>query len=105
MNMKPTILFVYPYVFNPIEGGIERVTDSITKELQKRGYCVKYLNLVKPNIVDDYKYAAPVYYFPSTDFTEPKNQDFYSEFLKNQKIDIVINQDACFKDSKYKFVN
>lgn len=100
MNMKPTILFVYPYVFNPIEGGIERVTDSITKELQKRGYCVKYLNLVKPNIVDDYKYAAPVYYFPSTDFTEPKNQDFYSEFLKNQKIDIVINQDACFKDSE-----
>ncbi|KAA3702213.1 glycosyltransferase family 4 protein, partial [Bacteroides salyersiae] len=91
--MKPTILFVYPNEFNPQLGGIERVTDLLTKELIERGYDVKYLNVVKSGI--EYKFPAPVFYFPSQMVKDPINTVFYKQFLKEQKIDIVVNQDVC----------
>ena len=37
------ILFVNDIPFNPIGGGLERVTDSLSKELVKRGYTIYYL--------------------------------------------------------------
>ena len=72
--MKPTILFVYPNEFNPQLGGIERVTDLLTKELIERGYDVKYLNVVKSGI--EYKFPAPVFYFPSQMVKDPINTVF-----------------------------
>ena len=94
--MKPTILFVYPNEFNPQLGGLERVTDLLTKELIERGYDVKYLNVVKSGI--EYKFPAPVFYFPSQMVKDPINTVFYKQFLKEQKIDIVVNQDVCSRD-------
>ena len=37
------LLFVNNIPFNPIAGGIERVTDVLAKELIKRGHRVYYL--------------------------------------------------------------
>lgn len=38
------ILFTSSTPFHPLRGGVGRVTDTLCKELQKRGYQVFYLN-------------------------------------------------------------
>ena len=90
------ILFVNSIPFNPIGGGIERVTDILTKELQKRGYCVYYLC----GYVDesheqilDYDFPAKLYLLPQKGlFDSNENLIFYEKLLYKLNIDIVINQ-------------
>ncbi|GHS97408.1 glycosyl transferase [Bacteroidia bacterium] len=95
-----TILFVYPTLFNPERGGIERVTVTLTRAFVKQGYKVIYLHHRSDIKVPDYDYPAPVFFFPSTDYNVPENYTFYHLFLKEEKINIVINQAGNFGDSK-----
>lgn len=94
-----TILFIYPTPFNPIAGGVERVTDLLTKGFITRGYKVIYLHHVHKDSLMEYDYPAPVYFFPSSDYNSSENVVFYHEFLKEHKVDVVINQCGLFQDS------
>lgn len=96
------ILFTYITPFHPERGGIGRVTDSLTRELQLRGYKVYYLiyncgfNL---NPSSDYDYPAPLAYLPSKDLLSKDNITYYQNFLLEHEINIVINQSGNFDDS------
>lgn len=94
-----TILFLYPTPFNPKAGGVERVTDLLTKAFVSRGYKVIYLHHKHRNSLMDYEFPAPVYFFPSSDYKSDENVIFYHKFLKEHKVDIVINQCGLFEDS------
>ena len=55
------ILFVNDSPFNPIVGGLERVTDILAKEMKKRGHNVHYLcGKIKPEKqwLLDYEYPC-----------------------------------------------
>ena len=97
--MSKTILFVYPTPFNPIAGGIERVTDLLARGLDSRGYRVLYLHHVHNDSLMNYEYPAPVYFFPNSDYHSLDNVKFYHKFLEEQKIDIIVNQCGLFEDS------
>lgn len=97
--MSQTILFIYPTPFNPIAGGVERVTDLLAKKFINLGYKVLYLHHLHKESLMDYDYPAPVYFFPRSDYHSQENVIFYHHFLKEQKIDIVINQCGSFEDS------
>lgn len=99
--MVKNILFVYITPFHPERGGIGRVTNMLTIELQKRGYNVFYL------IYDcglfprwEYDYPAPLTYLPSKDASMEENVRAYHQYLAEHKIDIVINQSGNFSDSR-----
>lgn len=91
------ILFVNERPFNPILGGIERVTDILTKALIANGqYSVYYLcGKVEDKDMHslDYDFPAELYTLPEYGlFKVDKNIEFYQNLLEKQKIDIVINQ-------------
>ena len=94
-----TILFVYPTLFHPRVGGIERVTDLLTKEFLKLSYRVLYLHNIHNLGLLDYDYPAPIYYFPKADYRDVDNIAFYHDFLKEHEVDVVINQCGNFGDS------
>ena len=94
---KRNILFVNERPFNPILGGIERVTDTLTKTLVARGgYSVFYLcgKVATKDIQSlDYYFPAQLYTLPEDGlFQSEKNIEFYENLLKKLNIDIVINQ-------------
>lgn len=94
------ILFTYITPFHPDRGGIGRVTDSLAREFLKRGHHVYYLIYESAITVKHiYLYPAPLEYFPSRELLSKENLDFYHKFLKEKKIDIIINQSGNFSDS------
>lgn len=96
-----TILFVYPDVFCPRHGGVERVTDTLAKELIRRGHSVIYLHNKKPNgYAAMYDYPVPMHFFPDEKYLTDDNFAFYKSFLKRFNVDIVINQSGLFGDSQ-----
>lgn len=94
-----TVLFVYPTPFCPLMGGVERVTDSLAKEFLRRGLKVLYLHNSPGSASKDYKYPAPVYFFPDRNYNSQANHRFYREFLNEKKVDIIINHCGAFGDS------
>lgn len=90
------ILFVSNNPFNPIVGGLERVTDVLTRELQSRGNQVFYLcSKIGPqnSSLLDYEFPAKLYQLPNEgNFDDLENASFYSHLQTELKIDIVINQ-------------
>lgn len=94
------ILFINDIPFNPNYGGIERVTDSIVRILVSRGYNIYYLcGKVYDKRMLDYDFPVPVVTMPDDDlFSSKKNQEFYISFIKNKKIDVVVNQRGLESD-------
>lgn len=92
------ILFTSNTPFHPYRGGVGRVTDILCKELQKtQKYNIYYLNCCWYNEDrKNYNYPAPVTILPSADIDDPNNILFYHNFLKDKKIDIIINQEGLF---------
>lgn len=90
------LLFVNSIPFNPILGGIERVTDILTKGLQKQGYHISYLCGYIDNqheFMLNYDFPAPIYMLPESGlFDSEVNLAFYQELLERLDINIVINQ-------------
>lgn len=93
------ILFVYPTLFHPNRGGVERVTDILTREFLKRGHHVHYLHNKHNEKLEDFNYAVRPEYFPFEDYRDGRNADFYLDYLKRNDIDIIINQCGAFEDS------
>lgn len=90
------ILFVNDIPFNPIGGGIERVTDVLTKEFLKRGYTVYYLcaKLAESQLyLLDYAFPANLYQLPNYGFfNNEENIEFYKQLQSELNIDVVVNQ-------------
>lgn len=90
------ILFVNERPFNPILGGIERVTDILAHTLSDRGYIVYYLcgkieSGLEPYM--NYSFPAKQYTLPESGlFHSDINIDYYTSLLEELSIDIVINQ-------------
>ena len=93
------ILFCYPTIFNPLRGGIERVTDLIAKELYNKGHNIFFLHNKKPIYKLSFSYPVNIDFFPSTDYHNKINIDWYHKYLVQNNIDIVINQTGKFGDS------
>ncbi|MBR5851396.1 MAG: glycosyltransferase [Bacteroidaceae bacterium] len=91
------ILFVNNIPFNPILGGIGRVTDILTKGLiAKGGYEVYYL-CGKVELQNKYQlnydYPVPLYTLPESVFKDSGiNKEFYQHLLEKLEIDVVVNQ-------------
>ena len=94
------ILFIYPTIFNPIRGGVERVTDILAREFKNRGHNIFYLTNYKNEDLLNYTFPAQVDFFPSELYTDKINYDFYTQYLNRNHIDIVINQCGTFSDSQ-----
>ena len=93
------IAFCYITPFHPNKGGIGRVTDALTRELQRRGHEVYYLIFESGmTIKHEYDYPAPLYYLPSKELLSTENLEFYHKFLLDHKIDIVIDQGGNFAE-------
>lgn len=94
------ILFINDIPFNPNYGGIERVTDSIVRIMVSRGYNIYYLcGKVCDKRMLDYDFPVTVVTMPDDGlFSSKKNQEFYVSFIKNKKIDIVVNQRGLESD-------
>lgn len=93
------ILFTSSTPFHPLRGGVGRVTDTLCKELQKRGYQVFYLNV--DWVAEErkkYKYPAPVTILPIKNIDDAQCVISYRKYLTENKIDVVINQDALYVD-------
>ena len=93
------ILFVYPTLFHPQRGGIERVTDSLAREMKARGHNIFYLHNKPDECLMDFDYPTMPEFFPHKDYKNKDNRDFYIEYLKHSNINIIINQCGAFNDS------
>ncbi|WP_300699449.1 glycosyltransferase [Bacteroides sp.] len=87
------ILFIHPVMFHPHRGGIERVSDLLIREFIKRGHHVLSLHNVRDENRLGYLYPALPYFFPYSINETEKNGTFYQNFLKEHRIEIIINQD------------
>lgn len=88
-----TILFTLSSIADPYKGGIERVTDILTKEFQERGYRVIHIYFRDFGIESfKYKYPCEVYKFPTDKCCTNENFLFYDKFVEENKVDFIINQ-------------
>lgn len=78
------ILFLFDLPFSPNKGGIERVSNLLASELNKRGHSVYFLSICKPKIP-----AAE-----NTKVLSPNNnpESLLIDTLFHKNIDIIINQ-------------
>lgn len=74
------ILFIYPRMFHPHRGGIERVSDLLCRELIKRKHKVLFLHNICDESLEDYPYPAPIYFFPFSVQEVEKNAPFIAIF-------------------------
>ena len=93
------IVFAYPTGLNPQKGGVERITDIIAKILLKRGYTIFYLNWKREQ--DNYEYPVPVIDLPSSNLEDPNNLEVYNCFLKENRIDVIINQHGLYEGTYF----
>lgn len=94
------ILFYNDIPFNPLFGGIERVTDTIAKGLlaYNKEYKIYYVfNKVKNPVMLQYDFPAILIELPyDGGLNEQKNIDCFRKVLEDYKIDIIVNQrGAC----------
>ena len=93
------IVFAYTTGLNPQKGGVERITDIIAKILLKRGYTIFYLNWKREQ--DNYEYPVPVIDLPSSNLEDPNNLEVYNRFLKENRIDVIINQHGLYEGTYF----
>ena len=93
------IVFAYPTGLNPQKGGVERITDIIAKILLKRGYTIFYLNWKREQ--DNYEYPVPVIDLPSSNLEDPNNLEVYNRCLKENRIDVIINQHGLYEGTYF----
>lgn len=76
------ILFTSSTPFHPLRGGVGRVTDTLCKELQKRGYQVFYLNADWGDADQKkYDYPASVTILPFENVDEIQSIQLYRKYL------------------------
>ena len=78
------ILFCYKNSFNPIYGGVQRVTDILSRYLIRKGHTIFYLNHQKDEFISPIKR----FYLPEKDFFSKINQAYYHKIILNLDIQV-----------------
>jgi len=86
------ILFLYNSNIDPIKGGVQKVTFVLSSYFEDKGNSVFFLSLKKGD--NAYIQDERQYYFPSENGYDEQNKIFFLSFLKDKRIDIVVNQDG-----------
>lgn len=85
--------FAFTWQFNPNVGGTERVTDLLAKELKNRGHTIYYLYTVRrPSDCNFESPAKKSLFLPEIDFKTGKLTEVYHSFIRENNIEVVINQ-------------
>lgn len=83
------ILFLYNEAINPQVGGVERITFSLADYFESKGYKVFFLALNNNHSVGDKRQ----FFLPdNTSFISERNIGFFSSFLAEKAMNVVINQ-------------
>lgn len=83
------ILFLYSTTINPQVGGVERVTFTLAKYFESKGYKVFFLGITDYYSINDKRQ----FFLPdSSSFISKRNIIFFRSFLVEKSINIVINQ-------------
>lgn len=93
------ILFTAINPFYPPFGGLQKVTDTLCRELIALKNNVYYLNLTWcREECKSYLYPAnSVTILPESDIYSEENITFYNKFIKDKGIDVVINQNGLYE--------
>lgn len=83
------ILFVFPYPINPSVGGVQRVTEVLTKEFQRRGHHVVFLSYEWD---EEYNFIAPHYFIPIHSMNPKEIQDRLYAIIREHDISVAICQ-------------
>lgn len=73
-----------------LRGGVDRVTTTISAALEKRGHDIFMISVCDP--VESDQLAKNQFVLPCKDVVCAANQKFVVDFLRNNKIDIILNQ-------------
>ena len=84
------ILFLYGGEIRSTRGGVQRVTENLADEFERRGHKVFYLS--KNKEPDAHEISPRQHFLPANDWCAPENRAFLLIFLKENAIDVVINQ-------------
>lgn len=98
------ILFCYKNSLNPIKGGVQKVTGTLSKFFKQRGHDIYFLIHEKDTKDVIYKYAVQVYYLPDEELFSSKNIKYFHSLIDSLAIDIIINQDGSNNRSRF-FLN
>lgn len=93
------ILFFYSHPFNPSNGGIERVTDCITRSLLDSGDYKVFHMCGHTHKIESLQFESPViqYCLPYDGlFFNTNNVDFFLSFVQDHNIDVVVNQGGAW---------
>lgn len=93
------ILFTWPIPFDPMTGGVERVTDLLAREFEKRGHNIFFLHTKHFGNLPDYDYNVNVSFTPSSDINSQEVISFYQDYLEKNKIDVILNQAGTFGEA------
>lgn len=93
------ILFVNNIAFNPKFGGIERVTDVLTKSLINRGATVYYLS--EASYKGQLEYNLPAPSFGLDDITTSERWRYVDNIIKDNRIRLIINQRGQMESMSY----
>ncbi|MFI3283604.1 MAG: glycosyltransferase [Erysipelotrichaceae bacterium] len=86
------ILITNTQEFNPSIGGVERVSVDLANELIKEGFGVYFLAAFKSKFEVDYQLPSDQLILDTKRFTDQQSIERFKEYLKDKKIDIVLNQ-------------
>ena len=88
-----SILFCYDFPIDPLDGGIARVTYTLSNFLEAN-YCYRnfYLSIKKKDII-----CLPnQFVLPNKNIYTEENFSFFSDIIKENNITVVVNQSAHF---------
>ena len=73
-----------------LRGGVDRVTTTIGMFLKKRGHNIFMISVCNP--VESDQLAKNQFVLPNKKIVSEANKNFVTDFLKNNQIDIILNQ-------------
>lgn len=86
------ILFIFQDTIIPHKGGVQRVTEILTRELMHRGHNVVFLSTNDNPAKNEYKYIVRQYYIDCSKDKEYIDEE-YKKILKEENIGFIINQE------------
>ena len=87
------ILFQFDDPIIPSSGGVERVTDTLTREFKRRGHNVYFLCHQKYDLItSETELSAEQFYLPKEEVESKKGAQFIEDLIEREKINVVISQ-------------
>lgn len=99
---QKNIAFVAYQPFDPMRGGVERVTDTLAKALLRQGHQVYYFSLIQPP--PGATFPVPLHSATNENIHDPHTIAEYHQFLSDHQINILINQSGQSLEAPF-FVN